>query len=356
MPELKSLPSHAADWLKQRGLGPEVIKSNGIAWDERGKRIAIPIRDVDGNTKFHKYRRDPKSVDGPKYTYDTGSTRALFGIQYLQYARNVIIAEGELDALLLQSRGFFSVSSTGGAGTWDKEWSDLLKDKEVFICFDLDDAGIKGAFNVARYLPGAKIILLPEKIGKAGDVTDYFSKMGKSNEDFRALMETGTSYYVPVRVVELDDDPKNIKKLVAKIMKEADVVMKNKRDLANAGQYFRHLEILCEIYKLAKEEYEKHIGRLTFKGVHPQDGGRDIELAKTVSIEEFINFNAQLFAPCIWHEERTASMHLWKVQNKVKCFGCGKSGDVIDVVQKVFNLNFGEALNHILYGDKQGKV
>lgn len=57
------------------------------------------------------------------------------------------------------------------------------------------------------------------------------------------------------------------------------------------------------------------------------------------------------FTRCIWHEENTASLALF-TNGTYKCFGCGESGDVIKLVQKIENVGFQEACKMI--GDNVG--
>ena len=116
---------------------------------------------------FNKYRRDPFSEDGPKYRYEKGATSVLYGVNFLPSYKAkypVIICEGEFDTLLLISRGYSAVTSTGGSGTFKEEWIKYLKDFGIiYICYDYDDAGIKGAFNVSSMIPGSRLIWLPKK-------------------------------------------------------------------------------------------------------------------------------------------------------------------------------------------------
>ena len=44
---------------------------------------------------------------------------------------------------------------------------------------------------------------------------------------------------------------------------------------------------------------------------------------------------------CPFHSEKTASLSYRN--NRFKCFGCGASGDVIDFVSKLFNIDFAES-------------
>ena len=56
-------------------------------------------------------------------------------------------------------------------------------------------------------------------------------------------------------------------------------------------------------------------------------------------------FNAQGFASCPFHSERTAS---FRVHGRFwKCFGCGESGELVKFYRKKFDLHYDDALNAI---------
>jgi DNA primase len=50
------------------------------------------------------------------------------------------------------------------------------------------------------------------------------------------------------------------------------------------------------------------------------------------------------FIRCPFHPEKTPSFSTYDHGQKWKCFGCGESGDVISLVMKLYNLNFGQAI------------
>jgi hypothetical protein len=76
------------------------------------------------------------------------------------------------------------------------------------------------------------------------------------------------------------------------------------------------------------------------------EGTLDIEKAKQVPVNNFIQFRGG-FARCLWHNDKNPSMHYYKKLNRVKCFSCGKGGDVIDVVQKLHSCSFEEAVRRL---------
>lgn len=186
-----AMPVELRQWLKNdRGLTDDVVNAAKLGFD--GDRLVIPIPDGKGGWLFAKRRVRPGSTAVPKYLYPKGAKAALYGTQSLQGADYAIICEGELDSLILQSRGLVAVTSTGGAGTFEPEWADVFKAiPALYITYDNDEAGKKGAMKVGKILPKAKIVRLPIEVGDGGDVTDYFMKLGKNPDDLWALLQTG---------------------------------------------------------------------------------------------------------------------------------------------------------------------
>jgi len=78
----------------------------------------------------------------------------------------------------------------------------------------------------------------------------------------------------------------------------------------------------------------------------------DALVAKDRPITDFIDFSRAGFASCIWHNEETPSMKYYFKNNRVHCFGCQRNGDVIDVVMKLYNFDFKQALSFVVRGPK----
>lgn len=73
------------------------------------------------------------------------------------------------------------------------------------------------------------------------------------------------------------------------------------------------------------------------------------ERADIVKVAEYfgIQLNRNYKAKCPFHQEKTASLSIHKKKQIFKCFGCGKGGDVITLVQELLNINAYEAAKHI---------
>jgi hypothetical protein len=76
-------------------------------------------------------------------------------------------------------------------------------------------------------------------------------------------------------------------------------------------------------------------------------GSLDLNLAKQIPISNFLEVNSAGFARCVWHNEKTGSLKYYPKDNRVHCFGCGRSGDVIDVVRQINNCSLTEAIKLI---------
>jgi len=185
----EALPLHIREYLHKRGLTDTVIDEYRLGYGQfyRKSWITIPIKDIYGNYSFFKLRQDP-AFGNDKITYPKGAEAQLYDWESLAKSNSLIICEGELDRLLLASKGVSAVTSTHGAMTFKNEWiEDIVKCKKIYICFDNDEAGKKGSKRVAKMLENMgceiHIITLPEEVGEKGDITDYFIKLGGLVDD-----------------------------------------------------------------------------------------------------------------------------------------------------------------------------
>lgn len=65
-----------------------------------------------------------------------------------------------------------------------------------------------------------------------------------------------------------------------------------------------------------------------------------IEEIKKIPFTTFLEFNSGGFCRCPFHLEKTPSMKYYEDKNKVHCFGCNKSYDIIDYIMLRENLDF----------------
>ncbi len=184
----QELPAHIRTYLNARGITDEVISTYKLGYGKfyRKQWITIPIKDIYGNYTFFKLRQDP-AYGNDKITYPKGIEAQLYDWEMLKDATGpLVICEGELERLLLVSRGVKAITGTHGAMTFKEEWAEKVKEHpQIYIAFDNDEAGRKGALRVAKLVEnsGTHIITLPKEVGDGGDITDYFVKLNGSMED-----------------------------------------------------------------------------------------------------------------------------------------------------------------------------
>ncbi len=196
------LPERIRTYLNERGISDDIIWAYKLGYGSfYGKNfITIPVWDEDGY-HFFKLRQDPQDGND-KITYPSGKQSQLYGM-YAPAGEDLILCEGELDALSLITQGYYALSSTHGAGTFKEEWidTDIENAGRVFVCFDNDEAGKKGSDKVLKMLDSNRIdplyrVALPEEVGEGGDITDYIIKLKK---DATELLTTHAERY-PERI------------------------------------------------------------------------------------------------------------------------------------------------------------
>lgn len=342
------IPQDILDWLYGRGLSGHVIAQN-IAWN--GEEVVIPVRDENGAFLFNKYRRNPAVSDGPKYRYEKGSTVALYNAHSLKEVvgdQPVFVCEGELDALLLNSKGQHAVTSTGGSGTFKKEWATYFEGKNVFIVFDRDEAGYKGAMKTQGILPFAKTIILPDTF-TGNDITDYFQKY--SLQDFFHLK--AFSYPIPREPSGIPTDKKELKAIVKTFGDACDALLTIRREHQMDRRNVRHIDVFLQ-YVTSRHDTFKEMLQNFDRRYQPGEKGDSAEVreAKLVPITNFVPFSYDGFGLCLWHKEKSGSMKYnkptSKYPNTVKCFSCGAMGDPIDVIMQMRGVDFGAAIKILL--------
>lgn len=180
------------------------IASCKIKAKEGARRIKVTYDFKDENDKilFQEVRYEPKGFaqrrpDGKGgWIWDLNGTRlVLYDLPKLKDAETVFIVEGPKDAEALKALGYVVTTNPQGAGKWKPEYSETLRDKEIFILPDNDAPGRNHAQNVARSLysiaRSVKIIELPG-LPEKGDVSDFIEMRGPEAADAK-LLELATS-------------------------------------------------------------------------------------------------------------------------------------------------------------------
>ena len=188
------------NWIaKQRpGISITTLKKYGIcrfgpssvlipSYNLEGKIASLPIwRELSNpdNTVSHRILNPPIVK------------AALFGLQFVKSASSVYICEGQWDMLALHSafstvtvkaKPLLSVSSllaVPGAGTFPQQHLSLLDNRDIFILFDNDSAGLKGVESLLNAI--SRHGVTPRKIQSLAWPTHY-----PTHFDIRDLISKG---------------------------------------------------------------------------------------------------------------------------------------------------------------------
>ena len=105
----------------------------------------------------------------------------------------VFIVEGEKDTNALNRRGY-AAFCCGGANDWNPEIAGIVRNANVIILADNDDAGVSSAnailHDVQNVAKSARIIVPMPDIPKA-DISDYF-QAGHSKQEFEQMINSVT--------------------------------------------------------------------------------------------------------------------------------------------------------------------
>ena len=202
----KKIPVDLLAKLKARGIARRIAKRYCLGWADKHptfsksrNRLTIPVKKKGKyiNIRFHSLDgSEPKDLPYKrKLPYATW----LFPEDQLEND-TIWLCEGELDSLCGISHHLACVSVTGGAGSWRKEFTPLFEDKIVRIVYDCDEAGGRGADKIAGILleVATEVKVIDLGLGEGEDLTDWFSKHGRSKEELEELARKTPIFEAPV--------------------------------------------------------------------------------------------------------------------------------------------------------------
>lgn len=203
--EKKALEAHqrllndpaALDYVtSDRGISTETVKvfRIGLQIDQDGSRWLTIPHYKSGKLVNIKFRSLPPAEKAFRRVPNCRSI--LFNGDALEAHKDeIIIAEGEIDALTLLDRGIRNVvGATTGAGSFDPAWIDQLHAvKKIILFYDPDAPGQKGAREAARRLGYDRCfnVVMPD----GQDINEYF-RAGHDLFDFQALVNEARQFDV----------------------------------------------------------------------------------------------------------------------------------------------------------------
>lgn len=151
---------------------------------KNGNLINIARYNINKDPNYPKVRYNENTNSGDIVPFDV----------WKKDFRATVICEGEKDMLVARSNGFNAITLTGGSqSSLQAEYFDYFKDRDVYICYDNDDAGVRGAKKLYKDLQRHCKNVHVADIGYVcketkEDVTDFFVKYDKGYEDFKELL------------------------------------------------------------------------------------------------------------------------------------------------------------------------
>lgn len=179
---------------KDKGIKVETLEKAGLGYNPKTNSYIIPVMSVDGKSiwdvRMYKI--------GGNFITTKGCKTALYGWDKMK-SDTIWLCEGEWDALVMteilkDNNIRQTVLAVQGASTFKGEWANIFRDKAVFVLYDNDDAGRKGAFKVYNNILGVidslKFVHWSEKYANGFDVRDYYKLKGsKTFKSLTSLME-----------------------------------------------------------------------------------------------------------------------------------------------------------------------
>jgi AAA domain len=204
-------PAFSSEEIQKR------VRATAMAQVQTPKRFpsaTYPYVDADCTLLYQVLRYDnPKTFlqrrpNGNGWIWEAGAKRVLYRFpEVLKYPdATVFLTEGEKDADRVAELGH--CATTVASGEWTPECVQALRDRDVLILEDNDDAGRKKAFDAATRLHAVagsiRIVKLPG-LPEAGDVSDWLEAGHNADE----LVETcfATPLWSPAQSSNMDIAP-----------------------------------------------------------------------------------------------------------------------------------------------------
>jgi replicative DNA helicase/5S rRNA maturation endonuclease (ribonuclease M5) len=189
--------------MNVRGFTEEVIKQQRLGLKEKvyfrkageTKALVIPYLSAEGNIIFAKYRSIPPAEKD--FTCPSGYEVGLYNAPALNdECKEIIMVEGEADALALLSHHVTNVVGVPGASVRKHSWIEAIDkiNPKVYVLYDSDRAGAKGAQELASRIGIERCLKINLPVG-VKDINAYFMQ-GGTTEGFEELKQNAVKFDV----------------------------------------------------------------------------------------------------------------------------------------------------------------
>ncbi len=180
------------------------------------------------------------------------------------------------------------------------------------------------------------------------DITDYCVYLKAKSEHIGGklteLFNTAERY--EMKELDLPETKSGKQRVIKEYQNRTGLAYLRRAERTRKFQSTDFLDAYIELQDALIEQIRRDIKRAGAPKVKVD--GDLVAQAKAVPMTEFLKFTRDGFAPCPFHNEKSASFHHIAKSNKGHCFGCNKTADVIEVVAAQNNLKYMEAVKKIL--------
>lgn len=149
------------EYLLSRKFNLPTLSEFDIGWDSISERLTIPIRDHVGNLVGFKGRGLPGNeprylvLGGSEYGFDPYETaEVVFGLDRVAPARELILCEGELNAIAMHQKGFINtVGISGKHLSWSQSLLLRAHCDKVTLIFDEKEDATRACYKLDQYIP-----------------------------------------------------------------------------------------------------------------------------------------------------------------------------------------------------------
>ena len=191
--------------LRDRGVTDEAIRDARLGF-QKG-RITIPV--YDESRQVRDILRYLPGASSGKMLHTTGYSKLRIYRPADLDKPKILLCGGPIKALVAAYHtpdDVGCISTTGGEGSWDPEWSQRLHGKQVWVCMDVDKAGEAAARVLARalYPYGERVYILDLPLDRGrfpkGDLNDY---VAQGSPQLAEIMAACQAYEPPPMAAEI---------------------------------------------------------------------------------------------------------------------------------------------------------
>lgn len=269
---LKKLSSlgYERDLMVEAGLCVRNEKNH--VYDRYRGRVMFPIIDVRGNVVGFGGRRlegnGAKYINSPEsIVYNKGKLLYALNFAKKQNQNYIILTEGYMDVISLHQAGFTSaVAGCGTALTPEQARLAARYSKNIYLCYDSDEAGQKAAKKAIDLFSGLECNVKVLKVPDGKDPDEFITKHGAAAFEKLLSSARATARYEIDSIMQkynLDDISQKVE-----FSREAAVLLSRLKSAVEQDEYIKYISLkaniskdalLSEVKKLRRREAGKAV-------------------------------------------------------------------------------------------------